>query len=389
MPCAGGPRARNERRASSRSGDGRRGSTRGIRRCRWRPGSGGVPAHVVHAVTPPSSGQSTRRRPPRSRPRQSGPCGARQRKAEASCLGNRPGRPELETVGRTLHLTLHPAPLRLCASAPCASAPLHLEPLSPLCPLCPLSSVSLCLCISDRAAPPADRRAWRAAPAGSWPPAPPGPAPRHDHEGRRIGRARRRAAARHQRVRKNAATTPTPTPVERQREAAPEHHAQHVARVRAERHADPDLVPPLAHEIGQHAVEADRRQHQRQRREQRQQPAGEPRRRDRRPTTSSIVRMLATGTAAIQLAHDGADRPGQRRRIAAGLDDQRHAADREPGEDRWSSCATAGAARRTSPSPHPRRRCAARRRRCRRRSPTDAARCRSRMRPPIASRPAQ
>ena len=47
----------------------------------------------------------------------------------------------------------------------------------------------------------------------------------------------------------------------------PQHSHAHLSGGRPERHPDPDLLRPLAHRVGEHAVEAQRGEHQRHPRE--------------------------------------------------------------------------------------------------------------------------
>ena len=68
---------------------------------------------------------------------------------------------------------------------------------------------------------------------------------------------------------------------ERHAQALPEHEAEHVARVGADRHADPDLLAPLADEVREQPVDPDGGEQQRQQREGREQSAREPRGGDR------------------------------------------------------------------------------------------------------------
>ena len=91
---------------------------------------------------------------------------------------------------------------------------------------------------------------------------------------------------------------PAATPAAASRTPCPSTMPTHVARRRAERHADADLVRALRHEVRHHAVDADRRQQQRQSTaKQRQQLHREPALRPAPPRrTSSIVRTPNTGS---------------------------------------------------------------------------------------------
>ena len=152
-------------------------------------------------------------------------------------------------------------------------------------------------------APRAGRRAWRGAPADSWRRARPGPAP--------AARARRspdrsgptsRSCPCMNRVRPNARPADGDAD-QRQREPRPITMRSTSPRIGAERHANADLVQPLADEIRQHAVEANRREHQRERRKERQQPAGEARRGDRRADHFVQRPHVGDRHGAIQLAY--------------------------------------------------------------------------------------
>ena len=65
----------------------------------------------------------------------------------------------------------------------------------------------------------------------------------------------------------NAPAAPAARADQRQPQPLPDDQPQHVARLRAERHPHAQLLPPLVHAERQHAVDAERRQHERQRRE--------------------------------------------------------------------------------------------------------------------------
>ena len=62
----------------------------------------------------------------------------------------------------------------------------------------------------------------------------------------------------------NAATSPIASPATVSIDAAPNHQSQHVNRQRAKRHANPEFLRPLRHEIRHHAVDSNRRKQQRQ-----------------------------------------------------------------------------------------------------------------------------
>ena len=74
---------------------------------------------------------------------------------------------------------------------------------------------------------------------------------------------------------------------------AAEHQPQHVVRSRAQRDADAELACPLADRKGEHAEDADRRQHQRERSEDRRAPRGTGC--DVASDATSIVRIRASG----------------------------------------------------------------------------------------------
>ena len=57
-----------------------------------------------------------------------------------------------------------------------------------------------------------------------------------------------------------APTSPSATPVAVSNQPLPEDERQHLRALRAERHADADLLRALHHGVGEHAVDADRRQ---------------------------------------------------------------------------------------------------------------------------------
>ena len=59
------------------------------------------------------------------------------------------------------------------------------------------------------------------------------------------------------RVVANAAAAPSSTPAIARRSPSPMHQCEHVATLRAERHADPDLAAALRHEVGDHAINAE------------------------------------------------------------------------------------------------------------------------------------
>ena len=61
---------------------------------------------------------------------------------------------------------------------------------------------------------------------------------------------------------------PMATPTTRELHPAADDHPQDVAALRADRHAQPDLLRPLADGVGDDAVEADRGEEERDGREQ-------------------------------------------------------------------------------------------------------------------------
>ena len=90
---------------------------------------------------------------------------------------------------------------------------------------------------------------------------------------------------------------------------------------RAERQAHADLLRPLRDRVGHHAVDPDRREHQRQPREDRDQRRVEARAADRVRDQLVHRRDARDRDAGIELLDRAAQRFGQRRGIAGGLQD--------------------------------------------------------------------
>src|SRR6266446_5791863 len=84
---------------------------------------------------------------------------------------------------------------------------------------------------------------------------------------------------------------------QRQEHALPEHQPQHLARLRAQRHAQPDFAGALCDGIGQHAVNSNRRENQCERAEQSKQSRTHARR--PQPLPQNLLHRLAVSERQI------------------------------------------------------------------------------------------
>ena len=159
---------------------------------------------------------------------------------------------------------------------------------------------------SLRAALRSARAGTREAPADSWPASRPGarpPAAIASVPGSPGCSPNRSVVA--VRAATTAMTRPVATPAASRIAASRMHHPDHVRAIRAERHADPDLVLPARHHVRHDAVEADGG-------EQRGEAAEEPRQRRHQPLPQQRIAHLRFHR--LELRDDRRAERGHRRR---------------------------------------------------------------------------
>ena len=113
------------------------------------------------------------------------------------------------------------------------------------------------------------------------------------------------------RVASTAAIPPTSTPASSERDSLPDDHGAHPPATSAEGHADSHLVRPFGDEVGDHAVDPDRRQQEADAAKYGQQHGAEVELCACRCMTCCIVATLASGSAGSMRAIVAAQRGDQ------------------------------------------------------------------------------